>query len=199
VRSVEPIAAERVISFGPFSLLPARRLLLECDKPVRIGSRAFEILTFLAEHPGEVLDKDALIARAWPGTFVEESNLKFQVSALRRTLGEGNRYLATIPGRGYSFVAPVKLTKEVPTAPPRTATARVHPNNLPAQLTRLIGRADIVDKLIAQLPRQRLLTIVGPGGVVGHDLPYSSAEGSGRYVPRSGRSMRPIWMSQKRR
>ena len=175
-RSVEPISAEWAFSFGRFRLLPARRLLLEGDKPVRIGSRAFEILTFLAEHPGEVLDKDALIARAWPGTFVEESNLKFQVSALRRTLGDGNRYFATIPGRGYSFIAPVKLTREVPTVPPVTATART--NNLPVQLTRLIGRADIVDKLIAQLPRQRLLTIVGPGGVGKTSVALAAAEGS---------------------
>src|SRR5271166_1651737 len=156
--------AERAIAFGPFRLRPAQRLLLEGDKPVRLGSRALEILIALVEHRGEVVGKDELIARAWPGTFVEESNLKFQVSALRRTLGDGSRYLATIPGRGYSFVGPVNLAEEVPPAPAH-AGATAHPNNLPAQLTRLIGRADTVEKLTAQLPRQRLLTIVGPGGI----------------------------------
>ena len=171
------ILAERAISFGPFRLLPARRLLLEGDKRVRIGSRAFEVLTFLAEHPGEVLDKDALIARAWPGIVVEESNLKFQVSALRRALGEGNRYLVTIPGRGYSFVAPVQLTQEVPTAPVRQVAATVRPNNLPAQLTRLIGRADIFESLTAQLPRHRLMTIVGPGGIGKTSVALAVAEG----------------------
>ena len=101
------MAVERAISFGPFSLFPAQRLLLEGDKPVRLGSRAFEILITLVERPGELVGKDELIARVWPNTFVEESNLKVQVAALRRTLGDGNRYLVNVPGRGYSFVAPV--------------------------------------------------------------------------------------------
>jgi TolB-like protein len=98
---------ERAISFGPFRLLPAQRLLLEGEKPVRLGSRALEILIALVEHPGEVVGKDELMARAWPSTFVEGGNLKFQISALRRALGGGNRYLVNVPGRGYSFVAPV--------------------------------------------------------------------------------------------
>jgi len=87
------------ISFGPFRLLAAQRPLLEGDKPVRLGSRAFDILAAQAERAGEV----ELIARAWPQTFVEESNLKIQVSALRRALGDGqggHRYVVTIPGRG---------------------------------------------------------------------------------------------------
>src|SRR6266446_3775884 len=99
------------ISFGPFRLLAEQRLLLEGDKPVRLGSRAFEILAALVERPGEVVGKGELIARAWPKTFVEEANLKIQVSALRRALGDGqggNRYVITVPGRGYNFVAPVR-------------------------------------------------------------------------------------------
>ncbi len=92
----------RAISFGPFHLLPQQRLLLEGDKPVRLGSRAFDILGALVERAGEVVGKEALIARAWPETFVEESNLKFQVSALRRALGDGqggHRYVVAVPGR----------------------------------------------------------------------------------------------------
>ena len=99
----------RAISFGPFRLLAAQRLLLEGDKPVRLGSRAFDILAALVERAGEVVGKEELIARAWPQTFVEEANLKIQVSALRRALGDGqggNRYVVTVPGRGYNFVAP---------------------------------------------------------------------------------------------
>ena len=60
------------ISFGPFRLVAAQRLLLEGDKPVRLGSRAFDILTALVEHAGEVVGKEELIARAWPRTFVEK-------------------------------------------------------------------------------------------------------------------------------
>ena len=72
------------ISFEPFRLLPAQRLLLEGDTPVRLGSRAFDVLAALVERAGEVVGKEELIARAWPQTFVEDANLKIQVSALRR-------------------------------------------------------------------------------------------------------------------
>jgi len=110
------------ISFGPFRLFAAQRLLLEGDRPVRLGSRAFDILTVLVERGGEVIGKDELMARAWPQTFVDESNLKIQVNALRRALGDGqggHRYVVTVPGRGYNFVAPLSLER----APPGIVTA----------------------------------------------------------------------------
>src|SRR3954470_7575766 len=152
-----------VTSFGPYRLLAARRLLLEGDKPVRLGSRAFDILAALVERAGEVVGKEELIARAWPGTFVEESNLKIQVSALRRALGDGqggHRYIVTVPGRGYNFVAPVSL--EAP-PPPTIASAGAH--NLPLAVTRMIGRDETVAALVSRLSRERLVTIVGPGGI----------------------------------
>ena len=99
-----------VMSFGSFHVLPYQRLLLEGDRPVRLGSRAFDILTALVERAGEVVSKDELMARAWPQTFVEEANLRIQVSAVRRALGDGqagHRYVVTVPGRGCNFVAPV--------------------------------------------------------------------------------------------
>ena len=111
---------EQVFSIGPFRLLTEQRLLLEDDRPVRLGSRAFDILAALVERAGEVVSKEELIARAWPQTFVEEANLKIQVSALRRALGDGqggNRYIVTVPGRGYNFVAPVR--REEPSRRPR--------------------------------------------------------------------------------
>ena len=115
------------ISFGPFRLLAEQRLLLEGDKPVRLGSRAFDILAALVERAGEVVGKEELIARAWPQTFVEESNLKIQVSALRRALGDGqggHRYIVTVPGRGYNFVAPIRLEEPSrPASPPTIAPA----------------------------------------------------------------------------
>ena len=76
---------ERAFAFGPYRLLAARRLLLEGDKPVRLGSRAFDILAALVERAGEVVGKEELIVRAWPQTFVEEANLKIKVSALTTT------------------------------------------------------------------------------------------------------------------
>src|SRR5471030_3153748 len=137
------------ISFGPFRLLASQRLLLEGDRPVRLGSRAFDILVALLEHPGEVVDKEDLIARAWPTIFVEEANLKIQVSALRRALGDGqgdNRYVATIVGRGYNFVAPIRREAPSPATPlPTIGPATLH--NLPFATTRIIGREDIVATL----------------------------------------------------
>jgi DNA-binding winged helix-turn-helix (wHTH) protein len=97
-------------SFGPFHLRPHQRLLLAADQPLRLGSRAFDILVALVEQPGKVVSTGELMARVWPDTFVEEGNLRVQVAALRRTLRdgeEGNRYIATVAGRGYCFVAPL--------------------------------------------------------------------------------------------
>jgi DNA-binding winged helix-turn-helix (wHTH) protein len=88
--------------FNPFRLLAAQRLLLEDDKLARLGSRAFGVLTALVERAGEVVGKEELIARAWPTTLVEEANLRIQVSALRRALGDeqgDNRYVAAVVRR----------------------------------------------------------------------------------------------------
>src|SRR5207253_2698711 len=105
-------AADGILAFGPFRLSPARQLLLEGEKTLRLGSRALEILKVLVEHAGTLVSKEDLVARVWPGTFVEEGNLRVHMAALRRVLGDGqsgNRYIATIPGRGYRFVAPVSI------------------------------------------------------------------------------------------
>jgi DNA-binding winged helix-turn-helix (wHTH) protein len=155
------------ISFGPYRLHIAQRLLLEGDTPVRLGSRAFDILTALVERAREMVSKEELIARTWPATFVEEANLKIQVSALRRALGDGqgdNRYVATVVGRGYNFVAPIRKGElsRASTSPTMVAAAL---NNLPFATTRMIGREEIVTALVTQLSRQRLVTVVGPGGI----------------------------------
>jgi predicted ATPase/DNA-binding winged helix-turn-helix (wHTH) protein len=157
----------QAISFGPFRLLTEQRLLLEGERPVRLGSRAFDILAALVERPGEVVGKEQLIARAWPQTFVEEANLKIQMSALRRALGDGqggNRYVITVPGRGYNFVAPIQReeTLRAASAPPAPSAT---PHNLPFAVTRMIGRDDAVAALVTRLSRERLVTIVGPGGI----------------------------------
>src|SRR5438270_13756570 len=157
----------QAVVFGPFRLLPAQRLLLEGDQPVRLGSRAFDILATLLERPGEVIGKDELISLTWPKTFVEDANLKIQISALRRALGDGQggrRYIATIPGRGYNFVAPVRFEKPAEASLAATiASATAH--NLPLAATRMIGRDKVVATLVSRLSRERLLTLVGAGGL----------------------------------
>ena len=157
----------RAISFGPFRLFAEERLLLEGDRPVRLGSRALDILIALAQRPGELISKRELINLVWPDTFVEEGNLKFQISALRRALGDGqagNRYILNTPGRGYRFLAPVSVTDQPRQPAPQRGSA-VARSNLPARLTRLIGRGEIVRSLAEQLHSQRLLTIIGPSGI----------------------------------
>ena len=91
------VSAECAFSFGRFRLLPGEQILLEDEKPVRLGSRALDILTMLVEHAGELVSRDQLTSRVWPDTFVEESSLRVHIRGLRRALGDGhagNRYVA---------------------------------------------------------------------------------------------------------
>jgi hypothetical protein len=114
-----------------------------------------------------VVRKEELIARVWPDIFVDESNLKFQVSALRRVLGDGQggaRYIITVLGRGYEFVAPVRRTEEPSDSTLPAATIAVN-HNLPVAVTRMIGRDQAVATLISRLSGERLVTLVGPGGI----------------------------------
>jgi Tol biopolymer transport system component/DNA-binding winged helix-turn-helix (wHTH) protein len=96
--------------FGPFRLDPADRLLLRDGHHVPLTPKAFETLLILVENSGRVIDKDELLKKVWPDTFVEEVNLAKNVSYLRKILGgeEAAQYIETIPKRGYRFVASVK-------------------------------------------------------------------------------------------
>jgi predicted ATPase/DNA-binding winged helix-turn-helix (wHTH) protein len=152
--------------FGSFRLIPAQRTLLDDGKPLRLGSRALDILVTLVEHAGETLPREHLIARTWPDTVVDEGALRVHISALRRALGdgrEGKRYVVNNPGRGYSFVAPVTREHVPQGAAPSSGVGAG--NNLPAPLTRIVGRDEIIAALATQLARRRFLTIVGPGGI----------------------------------
>jgi len=154
-------------AFDSYRLIPNQRLLLEGDSPIRLGSRAFDILLALLERPGELVSKKELIARVWPNTFVDSGNLKFQIAAVRRALGDrrnGRRYLDTSPGQGYRFVAPVAVVDDAASLEPQLARL-TEKNNMPRQITRLFGRADLIAKLADYRTMRRLLTIVGPGGI----------------------------------
>jgi len=157
---------EETFAFGSFRLIPAQRVLLDDGKPLRLGSRALDILIALVEGAGETVHKDQLIARTWPDTVVDDGALRVHVAALRKALGDGRagrRYIANNPGRGYSFVAPV--TREHQHSALATPDGGTAANNLPVPLTRIVGRDDIVAALAKQLAQRRLLTIVGPGGI----------------------------------
>jgi predicted ATPase/DNA-binding winged helix-turn-helix (wHTH) protein len=158
----------RSFAFGPYVLIPERQLLLEGAAPVRIGGRAMAILTALVEQAGALVGKRELMARVWPDGVVDESNLKVNVAALRRALGDGGsrdaKYIATIAGRGYQFIASVtKGYRSAPSSPPATRIGRRH--NLPIGTTRVLGRAEAIDTIRNDLETSHLVTIVGPGGI----------------------------------
>ena len=101
----------QLYEFGPFRADTLRRLLVREGEPVPLTSRAFETLLVLIRNRDRVLDKEELLKTIWPDSFVEEANLAQNVSAVRKALGEvpgEHRYIATVPGRGYRFVADVK-------------------------------------------------------------------------------------------
>lgn len=173
-------SAAREFSFGPFLLLASERRLLRAGQAVEIGSRALDILIALVEQAGEVIGKKALVARVWPDVIVEESSLRVHVAALRKALGDGldgARYIANVPGRGYSFVASVSTPSQATSVTPPSADAPAPQtpalersqlriaSTLPARLTRMIGRDAAVASLSDQLRQYRFVTIVGPGGL----------------------------------
>jgi len=163
----ERTSSSDVFAFGSFRLIPRRRLLLDGDTPVRLGGRALDILIALVERAGEVVTKQDLMARAWPDVFVEEANLKVHIGVLRRVLGSARSVggpIVNVPGQGYSFVAPLdRLEQEASLAPRVVAPNK--PENIPYAATRVIGRDDVVNDLVDQLPKRRLLTIVGAAGI----------------------------------
>ncbi|TWI49742.1 putative ATPase [Pseudoduganella flava] len=146
-----PIPPACWAAFGPFRLLPLQRVLLEDGRPVKLGSRAFDILAALAERHGAIVPKHELIARVWPGTVVEESNLRVHVAALRRALRDsaGRRMIGSVAGQGYALLPPVQW--QAPAAPPLPDDAGAH--------------AKLVQALAQHLPQRRLVTLTGPGGV----------------------------------
>lgn len=159
--------ASRSFAFGPFVLVPERQLLLRDDKPVRIGGRALDLLCALVERPGELVSKSELLALVWPDSKVDESNLKVNMAALRRALDEGPtapQFIATVVGRGYRFVAPVRIlgALDLPVATPTPAPPN---HNLPIATTRIFGRSEAIASLRRDLDQARLVSIVGAGGI----------------------------------
>ena len=101
--------------FGPFRIDPLKRRLLRDEETIRLTPKAFDLLLVLVLEGGRTVEKDELLERVWPGTVVEENNLNQNITALRKSLGDSrqeSQYIATIPGVGYRFVAPVTRVDE---------------------------------------------------------------------------------------
>ncbi|HEY5321693.1 MAG TPA: winged helix-turn-helix domain-containing protein, partial [Caldimonas sp.] len=145
--------------------------------PAALGGRAFDLLLTLAERPGQLVGKHALMDLVWPGLVVQENNLAAQVSALRKVVG--GDVIATIPGRGYRFVAPLESAAPAsPAAAPGAATspaptrgdgaatvAAALRTHLPAELPALLGRTGELEALAGLVDRHRLVSVVGAGGI----------------------------------
>src|SRR6266550_2719765 len=153
------------LQFGPFELSSKERVLRREGEVLPLGSRALDILIYLAGRPGEVIAKQELIDHVWPDVTVEEGSIRVHVAAIRKALDDGqfgNRYIANIKGRGYSFVGTV-----VPLAgstESRNDKVR-HQGRLPAQPRRMIGRDSVISEVSDKLRDERFVTLLGPGGI----------------------------------
>ncbi|MEH2543526.1 putative ATPase/DNA-binding winged helix-turn-helix (wHTH) protein [Bradyrhizobium sp. AZCC 2262] len=154
----------KVLSFGPFELSTGSRLLTNGAKVVPLGARAMDLLIVLVEQPNKVVGRRTLIERVWPARGAEQVSLRVHISALRKALDQsdpGRRYIANVPGRGYSFVVPV-TSLAAPAPGDLKAPSR---SRLPARLMRMLGRRDAQAAIQMKLAEQRFVTIVGPGGI----------------------------------
>ena len=154
----------KVLSFGPFELSIGNRLLTNGARVVPLGARAMDLLIVLVEQANKVVGRRTLIERVWPKRGAEQVSLRVHISALRKALDQrdpGRRYIANVPGRGYSFVVPVTSLAS-PTSGDLKPSSR---SRLPARLMRMLGRRDALAAIQMKLTEQRFVTIVGPGGI----------------------------------
>ena len=157
-----------VASFGPFRLSLTNRQLTKSGAPVTMGGRALEILIALVERAGEVVSKQDLIASAWPKVFVEEANLRVQVTALRRILGDGNdgqAFIQNVARQGYVFSGRIQFSGSETGGDAQEQPGLSTFHNLPSPLQSVIGRETVVAQLVMHLAGRRLVTIAGTGGV----------------------------------
>lgn len=165
-------------TFGPWRVDVAGRRLLEGDRPVKLGARAFDLLLALLERRDRAVGKGELFDLVWPGLVVEENNLQVHVSALRKLLGP--QAIATIPGRGYRFTLPVDDNGAPPAAAASAGTAEppAHgaPGNVPLRTDALIGRDEELRELIDRVTARRIVSVVGAGGIGKSRLALAAAQ-----------------------
>ena len=150
-------------TFGRFRLLPAARILYDGDQRLKVGGRALEILLVLVERAGDLVSKQELIARVWPGLHVDEGALRVHVSALRKVLGDdpaAPEFIFNAAGQGYRFVAPTTMpTKQQETLP------QDGPASNSSAAVPVLGREAAICRVIASLQQSRFVTITGAGGI----------------------------------
>jgi non-specific serine/threonine protein kinase len=165
-----PARGRRLIyQFGSWEVDLAQRELRSHRIAVPIGMRAFDIIEVLVQAGGELVTKDGLMDRVWPGLIVGENTLYFHISAVRKALGEDRELLKTVSGRGYRLFGHWKLQEEDHPAPgdfePASTSNTPFHTNLPLATVDLIGRAAAVEHLRHLLSAYRMVTLTGPGGI----------------------------------
>ena len=170
---------DRPLIFGRFEWRSAQRRLYVDGQPAPLRARAVDVLDALIEHRDRVVSKNELLDLVWRGLVVEENNLQVHVSALRKVLGAD--HITTVPGRGYRFTA--RLDGAAPAAPavPPAAVSQVT-GNLPPEMTPLIGREADLPALMSLARTNRLVSLIGPGGV-----------GKTRLALAAARHLQPDW------
>ncbi len=160
-----------VYELGKWEVDLARRELRARGVPIPIGGRAFEIIEVLVQSAGELVTKNDLSARVWPGAIVEDNTLQFHISAIRKALGSDRGILKTASGRGYRLLGAWTSRQEdtssadsIDLEPMRTP-AEPFQTNLPAATSELVGRANAVQQLRGLLSAYRVVTLTGPGGI----------------------------------
>ncbi|WP_339504068.1 ATP-binding protein [Pseudomonas sp. RL_105y_Pfl2_101] len=156
--------SEPAVGFGPFAFYRQQRLVTRDGQPLALGGRALDVLQVLAEHAGHYVSKQTLIAHVWPDSVVEAINLRVHIAALRRAFGDGRdgaRYILNHPRQGYCLAVPLAVQERVG-SPFSHPTER---HNLPMRLSPVVGRDKVLGRLLAQVPRQAVTTVTGPGGV----------------------------------
>ncbi|AXL50230.1 transcriptional regulator [Paraburkholderia caffeinilytica] len=162
-----------MICIGPLQVDLAGRELFRDGQPLRLGSRAFDMLAVLIAANGALVSKNDILKQVWPDTFVEENNLQVHMSALRKVLGESRGLIQTVSGRGYRLVLRHPLAAHSRTgvrddeleAASETRQERAVPTNLPANLSALVGREQAMNDVALALASTRHVTLIGSGGI----------------------------------
>ncbi|MFM0208540.1 winged helix-turn-helix domain-containing protein [Paraburkholderia sediminicola] len=162
-----------MIRIGPLQVDLVSRELFRDGQPLRLGSRAFDMLAVLIAANGTLVSKNDILKQVWPDTFVEENNLQVHMSTLRKVLGESRGLIQTVSGRGYRLVLRDALTTHSANtarddeleAAVETRQDRTVPNNLPANFSTLVGREKAMNDVTLALASTRHVTLVGSGGI----------------------------------
>ena len=161
------------VRFGRFVLDPVQRQLRVDGTAARLGARAFDVLLALVERRERVVGKQELLDVVWPNVVVEENNLQVHISSLRKVLGP--QTIATVPGRGYRFTAPLEAAPGSASAIAESKQQRPK-SNLPAHTVDLIGRQHDLATVRTLLSAESLVSIVGPSGVGKTRLALAAAQ-----------------------